>query len=936
VSILARAFQRPQNLAPVPYAPRGFGTGGSGLFSFGKGKAGPTEQQLQAVMSSGTLFAIIDALSTAVSAVDWDLYRVAASGRKDEDEERESVTGHAALDLWQRWNPFMTGSFGRELVQQHIDLTGEGAIIVAKQGSLPIELWPVRPDKLSPVPHPKKFLAGWIYTDPDGQKIPFRVDEVLHIRKPSAIDPYRGASAVDAIGVDLEAADFAAQWNRNFFLNSAEPGGVVEVEHRLSDDQFDEMVMRWNEQHKGVQRAHRVAILEAAKYVPRAFSQRDMQFSELRDASRDVIMEAFRVSKTSLGITDDVNRAAALASEYQFSSKLTVPRCNRWRDCLNYQLLPMYGSTGKGVEFDYESPVTADVESDALDRTSKVNAAVAIMGIPGVKFDVNEVFNAYGLPEIDYEEVALPLPGQNFGPDGEVLPPEEQSPPGQQPGGQPPAKKGEEKPQQGPKNALIRAEGAPDVDLQPLQAAWTRELNRLLDQWDDVRAGWRTQLRRQIVAAVEVGDLPALARLELDSDQAARLLREALARMAHAAAQCVVDEADAQGVAMHVPAASVLRASTAGDAAAEAVDETTDVAATIAALMAAAEALTAGVEAIRVTVPGVTAPAQVASEVINTLEERGDQRERDQLGGALTGAQNRARLATFKAGPVGSLYADETLDGNTCAPCREIHGRFIATTDDLSAVDKLYTAMGGYVDCLGRARCRGTITGAWRPKQSPAGPISIKGPQALDWEEALHPRDPDGKFRGGGGGIDVPEQLSGAERRELRADWERSVGDLSAQEQNALHRYAGMTGFMYMNDMMRGGKLADSLPPDAREDLEQEIEALDALFNDYELPKAVTVRRFVGDGVVPDDVGPGDVLDPLGYNSTTLAPEAGGAFNHLPNVMEIVVPKGMNAMMGNSRENELILPNGTMFEVLKVEQRGDQKWLTMLASPSPS
>jgi hypothetical protein len=262
----------------------------------------------------------------------------------------------------------------------------------------------------------------------------------------------------------------------------------------------------------------------------------------------------------------------------------------------------------------------------------------------------------------------------------------------------------------------IRAEGVPDVDLQPLQAAWTRELNRLLGQWDDVRAHWRAQLRRQIVNAVDDGDVPALARLTVDSDQAAQLLREALARMATAAAQCVVNEAEAQGVTLRAPAgivASVL-ATTAGEAAAEAVDETTDVAATIAALMAAAEALTAGTEAIRVHVPGVTTGAQVAAEVTKTLDERGDQRERDQLGGALTGTQNRARIATFKAGPVGSLYADETLDGNTCAPCREIDGRFIATTDDLGALDKLYTAMGGYVDCLGRARCRGTVTGVWR------------------------------------------------------------------------------------------------------------------------------------------------------------------------------------------------------------------------------
>ena len=83
------------------------------------------------------------------------------------------------------------------------------------------------------------------------------------------------------------------------------------------------------------------------------------------------------------------------------------------------------------------------------------------------------------------------------------------------------------------------------------------------------------------------------------------------------------------------------------------------------------------------------------------------------------GAQNRARIDTWRDGPIGSFYADEQLDGNTCANCRKINGRFICTTEDLSALDKMYRMyghIGGYVDCEGGPRCRGTVTGAWRPK----------------------------------------------------------------------------------------------------------------------------------------------------------------------------------------------------------------------------
>ena len=35
--------------------------------------------------------------------------------------------------------------------------------------SIPLELWPMRPDRIIPVPDPYKFLAGYVYVAPDGE-----------------------------------------------------------------------------------------------------------------------------------------------------------------------------------------------------------------------------------------------------------------------------------------------------------------------------------------------------------------------------------------------------------------------------------------------------------------------------------------------------------------------------------------------------------------------------------------------------------------------------------------------------------------------------------------------------------------------------------------------------------------------------------------------
>lgn len=237
-----------------------------------------------------------------------------------------------------------------------------------------------------------------------------------------------------------------------------------------------------------------------------------------------------------------------------------------------------------------------------------------------------------------------------------------------------------------------------NVDLQPVADAWAAALAKVMDKWTAVTAGWRNKLRPQIVDAIDDNDLPRLAELVVDTADAAGTLTEALEALAAVAATQMVVEAAADVVltAVTPPGLGVV-----GEV--------------VAALLGQDMATAAGREALRINTPESTG-ATVAGDVDVMLRERSTASTEAAVGGALTGAQNAARIETMLSGPVGSVYADETLDGNTCAPCRAINGRFICTTEDIGPYSRLYTAMGGYVGCLGRERCRGTVTGVWRPQ----------------------------------------------------------------------------------------------------------------------------------------------------------------------------------------------------------------------------
>jgi HK97 family phage portal protein len=232
--------------------------------------------------------------------------------------------------------------------------------------------------------------------------------EVLMTKYPNPFDPYRGLGPIQSILVDIDAARYSAQWNRNFFLNSATPGGVIQVDKRLSDDEWNEFTNRWRETHRGIGAAHRVAVLEqGATWVPNAHTIKDMDFGNLRNVSRDVIREAFAMHKAILGTTDDVNRANAQTAQEHFEAFLIQDRLDRWRDTLNCGFLPMFGSTGEGVEFDYDDPVTSNREADALELKSKAEAAQRLVASG---YDPAGVLEAVGLPGIDVVETATQAP----------------------------------------------------------------------------------------------------------------------------------------------------------------------------------------------------------------------------------------------------------------------------------------------------------------------------------------------------------------------------------------------------------------------------------------------------------------------------------------------------------------------------------------------
>jgi HK97 family phage portal protein len=410
MSVLANLLPRPRAAAPStaeraggPPVPMGGQVAGILGSLFG---LNDPERQMEMMTRSGTLYATITRIATAFSAVRWHMFRTSdGRGRITGPDPRREVPKHAMLDLWNKPNPWMSGQYFREASCQHLKLTGQSFWALSYLAGIPAFMWPIRPDRVMPVPDPDLFIAGWVYSGPNGEQVPLRNEEVIWVRQPHPLNPYTGLGAVEPLMPDIESGRYISDWQRNFFRNSANPGGFVQFpkEVRLSDNEFNKLTARWAEQHQGVRAAHRVAFLEmGATWQSADLSMKDMQFVELRQDSRDIIYEANGVSKSILGVVDDVNRAAMEGTEYVFSKYGTRVDLERYRDVLNTQLAPRFGATGTGVEMDFDDPVPKDWQADSATTTANANGAKALVD---AGYNPDDVTDAMSLPKMRHTGV---------------------------------------------------------------------------------------------------------------------------------------------------------------------------------------------------------------------------------------------------------------------------------------------------------------------------------------------------------------------------------------------------------------------------------------------------------------------------------------------------------------------------------------------------
>jgi ATP-dependent protease ClpP protease subunit len=251
-----------------------------------------------------------------------------------------------------------------------------------------------------------------------------------------------------------------------------------------------------------------------------------------------------------------------------------------------------------------------------------------------------------------------------------------------------------------PSRPPTETEQAAETDFTAVQQAWEDDLQALIEQWQNaVTPAARAELLTQIEELVAEGandQIGAVAVTAATIAIGAALVTAWMLTAATNATTMMLEEAARQGVTGIKP---------------DPIDTSwlEGRANTAATLLTGGFAASAAKQAAAHAVPDAD-PASVADAVADHLDTLTDRALRDQLGAALSAAQNAGRLAVLSAADdTPRLYAAEILDANTCDDCKKIDGTRFGSVAEASAA----YLTGGYVNCAGRERCRGLVVAVW-------------------------------------------------------------------------------------------------------------------------------------------------------------------------------------------------------------------------------
>lgn len=343
--------------------------------------------------SNPTVNACVNEIATAAARVPLVLYTRKRNGDLDE------ITDHPALKLLERPNPLQGGPQFMQAVVAYLMISGNTYIEGAGPGERrpPRELYTLRPDRMTVIPHRFNLVGGYKYTVKQGS-VTYTPDEVLHTKLFHPFDDFYGLSPMEAAALAVDRSNQADKWNAAIFNNMGVPSGLLTSKQPMTDEQYRRTVEQVEELF-GVQKARKPIVGDTdMEWKELGQSAVDLDFVNGKKMTALEIAQTYNMPPELIGLMPATyqNRKEARKALY---TEVVLPVLDILLGNFNNWLLPRYA---EGLYL--------DVNTDAIEALSEDKDSLFKRANESKFLTVNEQREMVGYETVpDGDVVLVPL-----------------------------------------------------------------------------------------------------------------------------------------------------------------------------------------------------------------------------------------------------------------------------------------------------------------------------------------------------------------------------------------------------------------------------------------------------------------------------------------------------------------------------------------------
>jgi HK97 family phage portal protein len=283
--------------------------------------------------------------------------------------ERE-LDNHPVLKLFKRPNPMQGQASLFENMVGYFLISGNSYLesVRPTPKAPPVELWPVRPDRMKIVPGQFGLPQQFIYTAESGVKT-WEVDpingksDLLHVKTFNPTNDWYGMSPIEAAVYAIDQHSETMKWNAHLLKNSAVPSGMIRIPSTesnptgtVTEEQFQILKQEIDAQYSGSVSAGKPMLLEGGlEWTQLSLSPKDMDWIQGKHTSSRDIALAFGVPPILLNIPGDSTFANYKEARLAFYEDQIIPLMEFLLDELNVWLMPMFDKSGAELKLDVDS-----------------------------------------------------------------------------------------------------------------------------------------------------------------------------------------------------------------------------------------------------------------------------------------------------------------------------------------------------------------------------------------------------------------------------------------------------------------------------------------------------------------------------------------------------------------------------------------------------